>query len=225
MKRLVVLRPEPGATQTAGRAAVLGLDSIKMPLFEVHAVPWIAPPAGEFGGVLLTSSNAIRHAGPRLADFLGLTVFAVGPATAAAARGAGFTQVITGPGTVEALLAAISPSLPLLHLAGRDHHSPRQDRIAIERRVVYSSDMLQQPDDFAAVEHSVVAVHSPRAGRRLSELADHAPINRATVKLAAISSAAADAAGSGWREVGVASEPSEQALLALAARLCEDAQP
>jgi len=41
------------------------------------------------------------------------------------------------------------------------------------------------------------------------------------VRLAAISQAAADAAGAGWAEVRIASTPSDTALLALARSLCE----
>ena len=66
-----------------------------------------------------------------------------------------------------------------------------------------------------------VAVHSPRAGRRLAELVDQAGIDRATIRIAAISEAAAAAAGDGWAIREAAETPDEAALLALAARLCD----
>ena len=62
----------------------------------------------------------------------------------------------------------------------------------------------------------VALVHSPRAGQRLAELVD----DRATLAIAAISQAAADGAGAGWRRIDVAERPSDDALLAIAARLC-----
>jgi uroporphyrinogen-III synthase len=48
---------------------------------------------------------------------------------------------------------------------------------------------------------------------------------RQTTIIAAISSAAAEAAGAGWQKVGVAEQPNEDALLALAARLCKNRHP
>jgi uroporphyrinogen-III synthase len=46
-----------------------------------------------------------------------------------------------------------------------------------------------------------------------------------SIAIAAISRAAADAAGEGWKSVAVADEPSDDALLALAARLCNNSPP
>ena len=43
MRRLLVLRPEPGASATVERARALGLDAVAMPLFEVEPVAWDAP--------------------------------------------------------------------------------------------------------------------------------------------------------------------------------------
>jgi uroporphyrinogen-III synthase len=43
--------------------------------------------------------------------------------------------------------------------------------------------------------------------------------------IAAISQAAADAVGEGWRSVEVAEQATDEALLALAARLCNKPRP
>jgi uroporphyrinogen-III synthase len=65
----------------------------------------------------------------------------------------------------------------------------------------------------------VAAIHSPRAGKRLAELI---PVEaRTDVRIAAISRAAAEAAGAGWADLRVASTPTDSALLALAFGLCE----
>jgi uroporphyrinogen-III synthase len=48
---------------------------------------------------------------------------------------------------------------------------------------------------------------------------------RGATAIAAISDAAADAAGTGWSEIHVAAEPGDDALLALAARLCNRSPP
>ena len=62
----------------------------------------------------------------------------------------------------------------------------------------------------------VAAVHSPRAGARLAELAT----TRGGTMIAAISPAAADACGPGWEGVESAIRPDDESLLALAAMLC-----
>jgi uroporphyrinogen-III synthase len=67
-------------------------------------------------------------------------------------------------------------------------------------------------------------VHSPRAGRRFAQVADELGLNRSRILIAAISKAAAEAAGRGWREVVVASNPDDRSLLALAKELCDKPQ-
>ena len=47
-----------------------------------------------------------------------------------------------------------------------------------------------------------------------------AKFNCASVAIAAISAATAETAGAGWKSVDVAERPSDDALLALAERLC-----
>ena len=68
---------------------------------------------------------------------------------------------------------------------------------------------------------AVALIHSPRAGRRFAELVE----NRGSIAIAAISRAAAEAAGAGWECVEAADQPTDDALLALAARLCNNSQP
>ena len=88
--KLLILRPEPGASETAARAKAIGLEPVVAPLFEIIGVAGPPVEPGRFEAVLLTSANGARHAPA------GLTVlpcFAVGERTAAAARSAGFGEV------------------------------------------------------------------------------------------------------------------------------------
>ena len=96
MRPIVVLRPEPGASETAARARQLGLDAIAIPLFRVEPLDWTVPDPSALDGLLLTSANAVRHSGRRLEELRGLPVYAVGQATAAAARRAGCEIAQTG---------------------------------------------------------------------------------------------------------------------------------
>ena len=118
MRKLFILRPEPGGSASAEKARALGLEPVVTPLFEVLPVKWIAPDPSKYDALLLTSANAVRRAGPKLAQLAKLPVLGVGEATAIAARDAGLKVETVGSGNVEDLLATIPSSLRLLHLAG-----------------------------------------------------------------------------------------------------------
>lgn len=219
----MILRPQPGAAATARRAAALGLEPIVAPLFEIRPIAWEPPSPGRFDAVLLTSANGARCAGADLARFASLPCYAVGAATGAAARAAGFGDVRASSGDGAAAVAAMAADGvgAALHLCGRDHKALRHDRIAIARRIVYASETaahLTEESEAAIAARAVVLVHSPRAGALLADLVSE----RDTISLAAISAAAASAAGDGWRSVSVAAAPSDAALLELAVKLCHE---
>lgn len=211
MRPLVIVRPEPGASRTAEQARRFGLEPRVMPLFEAVALDWTAPEPSQFDALVITSANAIRLGGDQLHRLRHLPVHAVGETSAAAARAAGFAIASVGDGGAEAM--ALPAGQRLLHLAGRDHR-----KVAAAMTVpVYEARPIACADDLAGLEGGVVAVHSPAAGRRLAELVNQ----RLGTAIAAISPAAAAACGGGWETVAAADRPSDAALLALAARLCE----
>lgn len=227
MSDILVLRPQPGAAQTAARAAALGLDAAIAPIFSIQPVAWEPPSPGEIEAVILTSANAARQAGPGLAAFLSLPCYAVGDATAYEARRAGFTGVTAGPRDGEAVIAKAERDGigRALHLCGREHVEAVSKHLSIVRRIVYSSealDRLPSEGTDAIAAGALVLIHSPRAGREFARLAESAGIDREQVRLAAISIAAADAAGDGWRAKAVARAPRDEALLELAAGLCKN---
>lgn len=215
MRKLLLVRPEPGLSASAERAAALGFDVIACPLFRIEPVGWSVPNAADFDALLLTSGNALRWGGPGLDQLRTLPVHAVGAATASAAREAGFRVERVGEGDVDALLESLPRGLRLLHLAGEDWREPAGGH-AVDRRIVYRAAAIERPG-LPPLERLVAAIHSPRAGSRLAELAH---VRHRTV-IAAISAAAAEACGSGWERVEVADLPSDPSLLALAARLCQ----
>ena len=212
MKRLLIIRPEPGASVTLARAREMGLDVVAVPLFAVEPVAWEAVDPAEFRGIVATSANAFRHGGEQLERLKNLPVYAVGEATAEAAKEAGFHVAMVGEGgRVE--LGERLPGGRLLHLAGSDH-LPAGDAEAV---TVYVNGAIDPPPPIDA-SNAVVVVHSPRAGRRLAELVKE----RGATAIAAISEQAAKACGEGWAEIAVASQPRDPPLLALAAKLCQN---
>jgi uroporphyrinogen-III synthase len=219
---LLILRPRPGADETAARARALGLDPVVAPLFTVQALPWTPPPAAEFDAIMLTSANAARRAGAGLTAFLGLPCYAVGEATAAAASDAGFTDVRVGPEDGVALLMTMEADgiTRALHPCGADHITLEPAEMRITRMPVYEAQAVESlpPDVAAALAGDVVALlHSARAAQLFGTLV----ADRSAITVAAISPRTARAAGSGWRRVAVAAEPRDHALLALAAELCQ----
>jgi uroporphyrinogen-III synthase len=217
--KVLILRPEPGASASAARARALGLDPAVVPLFEVRPVAWEPPEAAE--AVLLTSANAPRCGGASMTPFIRLPCFAVGEATAAAAEEAGFTDVRVGPSDGAALLPMIADAgiSQVLHLCGRDRVALDQRGLSIVRRTVYAAETAERLPEAAVRalgEKAVALIHSPRAGALFGRLA----ASKSGIAIAAISKAAAIAAGPGWRDVAVADRPRDQALLELAAKLC-----
>jgi uroporphyrinogen-III synthase len=222
---ILILRPEPGASETAGRARELGLHPVVAPLFTVRPLSW-EPPEGPFDAVLLTSANAPRHGGGGLARFLPLPCFAVGEATARAAEDAGFTSVQSGAADGAAALASAvgAGSRRILHLCGREHIQPAHPGALLMTCPVYAADVageLPREAKAAIAVGSLALLHSPRAAASFAALVD----DRSRIHIAAISPAAADAAGAGWGAVHVTERPRDQALLELAAKLCKTAPP
>jgi uroporphyrinogen-III synthase len=215
---LLVLRPEPGASATAKAAQAMGLTAVVAPLFAVRPLPW-TPPEARPEAVLLTSANAVRHGGTALATLAGLPAYAVGAATAEAARHAGFSRIITGDGDAEAILALARRDGigALLHLAGREHRDVVPHDIRIDRCIVYASEAVERLPEAAraTLPDAVALLHSPRAARLFASLVDPAGI-----AIAAISPATLAAAGPGWRSAEAADMPTDASLLAVAAKLC-----
>jgi uroporphyrinogen-III synthase len=219
---VLILRPQPGADATAARARALGLRPVVVPLFVVEPLLWEAPDRGGFDAVMFTSANAVRHGGEGLEAFLGLPCYAVGGATATAARQAGFLDVRIGPDDMAGLVAMMAAERvrAAFHPCGRDRIALAQPPVRITSVPVYASEAVDRLAETArAVLHqAAVLIHSPRAGALFGRFVED---DRQEVSIVAISDAAAAAAGEGWKQVAVAAWPRDEALLELAAKLCQ----
>ena len=124
-RRVLVTRPQPGAAKTARRLAEMGFAPIVLPLSQTCALPvTLADVPDVIDAVAVTSVNAIRHAPPDLiARLAGRRCFAVGAKTAVAAREAGFSSVVEGPGDAAGLAEVIAgearPGTLVAYLTGR----------------------------------------------------------------------------------------------------------
>lgn len=214
---VAVLRPEPGNAATAARVERAGLTAIRLPLFTVAPLAWTPPDPRDHDALLLTSANAVRHAGEALASLRALPVLAVGAATAAAARAAGFAVVAAGEGAVGALLDRNQSYRRILHLAGRHRTAGTADLVT---RAVYASEPAAVSfSAIKAIAGSIALVHSARAASRLTEVVD--PADRASILVVVPSSAVAEAIGPGWARVAIADHPTDIAIIACARALAD----
>jgi uroporphyrinogen-III synthase len=226
---VIVTRPEPGASETASRLAGRGFAPVVAPLLRTRALAAALPPPGEIQAILLTSGNAV----PALPAALHrVTVLAVGDATAARARAAGFSDVSSAAGDAATLaeLAArrCDPAgRPLLLACGRGQGAAlsatlRRGGFRVLRRCVYVSvPAARLPHDAARAlrEGGTVAAlffsaETARAFVRCLPASLHASL--AAVAALAISPAAAEPLQSlPWRALRVARRPNQDELLAL----------
>jgi uroporphyrinogen-III synthase len=209
---VVILRPEPGNAETVLRAKAAGLSAFGLPLFKIESLAWTPPPTDDYEAVLITSANAVRHAGDHLSAYLGLPVYAVGYASAEAARGAGLTVAREGDGSVDDILKTL-PAQKLLHLAGDDTTPLSLHAHQIDRVVTYRSRALTpEPQFWGLLERApVVLVHSVRAATYFAELAKQSPTDQ--ISVVAISGKVAAAAGNGWEAVATAAHPRDEAMI------------
>jgi len=220
---LIVIRPEPGATATVAAARDLGLEPRAFPLFAVAPVVWQAPDPAHFDLILAGSANVFRHGGPNLASLAALPVHAVGEATAASARAAGFTVSAAGAGGLQPVLSALPPGTRALRLAGAERIAlDPPPGVTMGERTVYAASPLPLPAELAALlsRPAVIALHSAEAARHFAAELDRLAIPRSHLALATIGPRVTAAAGSGWLAVLTADSPSESALLASAGDLC-----
>lgn len=230
MRRVLVTRPEPGASATAARLEVMGFLPVMLPLTRIVALEPALPAPCD--AVVATSANALRNASKTfLEPFLQHRLFAVGEATASAARQAGFTNVTAAAGTAIDLAALIGREMPvgaqLLHVAGRERtqgfaddlkrrgfgieivESYRADRIDYEAGFI--SERLAGPPLWGAL------ALSERAGQFLAELSLRPEAMKAFEDTRFFCISTKVAATLGNRHVVVAAQPAEEAVLSLLA--------
>ncbi len=185
--RVLVTRPEPGASATAERLRERGHEAVKLPLTQIEAiVPEWRPDAAKYDAVAATSGNALRSApDDLLRQFTGIPFFAVGARTAEAAREAGFSDVREGGGTADTLAGDIAGALPhgsrVLYLAGRVRTGDLAGDLArrgLQVDTLETYDTVAAEIDEAALARAAgdtgfdaVLVHSAEGARRLAELA------------------------------------------------------
>lgn len=229
--RVLVTRPQPGASRTMRRLQGLGFEPLLLPLTETVALP-VGVDAVAGDAVAVTSPNAVRHAPKELiAALAALPCHAVGARTAEAARAAGFLSVSEGPGDAERLAEVIAAGLSgkvIVYLTGRVRFpafEARLRRAGVEVRAIetYDTSFLNYSDDEIRARLSgqatdAVLLYSAKAAAAMQsltarpELRDLFGKTRVFALSGRVAAAFGDAAG---KKIDVAREPHEEALLEL----------
>lgn len=235
---ILVTRPEAEARAMVDALAALGHRATVAPLLDIALeTPAIDPDGAQ--ALVLTSRNAVRalvqH--PQRDRLTALPVFAVGTATAAAARKAGFQVALTGGSNGAALADLIATSIDprqgdLIHLSGETiafdlaaalvPRGFRVRRIVVYRSMAVAALPEAVRGDLAAGRFDAVILMSPRTARtwidRISspELADLA---RRLIHLCLSDAVATPVRAFGCAHVRVASQPNSEEILALAGQL------
>jgi uroporphyrinogen-III synthase len=225
---ILITRPSPGAEETASRVAGLGLRPVVAPMLSIRALP-IGRLPKRIDAVLLTSRNGLLGLPPSLHA---TPLFAVGAATAAAARAHGFATVHSADADGAALRALVRGSMagprPVLLLpTARGQGAAlaaglRADGFAVHRRAVYEARPAQSlpAGARAALVDGLRAAlfFSAETARAFVVAVRRAGLIDATrdVDACAIGAAAGVALGTlPWRRVRVAARPTQDDLLAL----------
>jgi uroporphyrinogen-III synthase len=230
--RLLVTRPEDDAQSLAGFLRVRGHEPVVAPIMDVDFPPGPPIPLEGVQGVLATSANGIRAASLRT-ERRDLTIYAVGPQTAEAARQAGFTVVISAEGDANALVELVAREADpakgiLLHAAGAETAGRLRQALQgrgfrVETAVLYEALPVAKLPAIAeeALRANVldgVLLFSPRSAKIFATLVSDAGLASQCARLVAfcISAATAEALESlTFERVAIAGAPNQDAILDL----------
>ena len=233
---VLVTRPHPDDETTAASLRARGFDVLRAPMLRFEPVAVHEDLNARYSAVIVTSANALRGIEPHLKGhrMVELPLFAVGDHTAAAARRAGFTHVVSANGDAANLRDLVLASLKakelkkastLLYLAGaeiaRDLASELEEsgfRVVTQttyKMIAVTSLPRETCDAFAANQVEAVLHYSQRSARAFLDAARAAGVEISALAIpqccisATVASVVRDA---GATQVVVAATPDENAL-------------
>ena len=228
LKRVLITRPEPGATETAVRLTASGFLPVIAPILSIIGSEIRAP--DRMAATILTSRNAVSACKPSLYD---RPVFAVGTATARLAAEAGFRRVFNADGDAAALVDMIADTLfpadgPLFLPTGQGQGinlaiSLRLRGFRVLRRIAYRAarvPVLPQSAEIHLKQGLLAAAlfFSGETACHFVRLIQAAGLVAAVRDVEAVSistRAAVPLRSLPWRRISVAAKPNQDAMLAL----------
>jgi uroporphyrinogen-III synthase len=225
-------RPREDAEPLTALLAARGHAVTPAPLLTIDYVTPADLDLGGVAGLLATSANGVRAFARACAE-RELALYAVGDATAMAAREAGFAEVYSASGDVAALADLVIERLDpaggaLLHAAGTRVAGDLGGQLAkagfeVRRVALYRADKARALPAAARLALDAraidgVLIFSPRTARSFATLVRRAGLEASLggADLFCLSAAvAAQAESLDWRQIYVAERPEQAALLSL----------
>jgi uroporphyrinogen-III synthase len=235
-KSTLIIRPQPDADRDVLWLKRYGVPALASPVMRGTALAHALPDPAGYDGVIFTSRHAVDAIwqSPEAAAWVKKPAFVVGTATAAAARDAGFSKLITGNGGGAGLIAPIRQASASFGVA--------TGRLVWPSAVDISFDMAAALPDFdiervpvyqmVAAAGFTPAITNALDGRKVTAVIAMSPRSiqlfraaiaaagqdavLASISLIAGSNAIASAAGSGWKKVYTAHHPRRSRLMAIA---------
>lgn len=235
--RALITRPLHDARRTARLLEERGVEAVIEPLFSISYIPAASVSLDGVQGYLVTSANGVRALAQALPPDNPLTrdlaVYAVGDATAEAARDHGFSQVYSAGGDVASLAELVRAKArpeagTLVHAAGTEvagdlngdlsasGFTVRRERLYETRSAVALSQETQRLIATKAIQAALF--YSPRTAVAFAALAQRANLADACgdIRAYCLSQAVAkELEALPFAAVRVAAEPNQEALLAL----------
>lgn len=230
--RILLTRPKDDAEKIAALLTTHGHDVLVLPLLEIRFRDGPELSLDGVQAILATSANGVR-ALARRTKRRDLPIFAVGPQTAQAARGAGFAEIKSADGDGIALAKAVEKwtrpeTGALFHARGAQSKTELAEMLTaagftVRSEILYeAAPMAQLPQDavsaLAAGALDAALFFSPRSARIFAEAVTAAGLADACRGLAALCISRATAAALAplsFGAVKVAPHPDQAGLFAL----------
>lgn len=229
--RVLITRPIEDAKPLADALAERGIDVLIEPLLEVTPLETVEIDLQGVQALLFTSANGVRAfaaASPRRS----LRVFAVGDGSAEAARRAGFDEVESAKGDVEALAALVVDRLKpengiLFHAAGTVTAGDLKSRLEalgyqVRRAQLYDAKIATALSTETLANLTLggidaILLFSPRTARTFADLwrAAGSPSLGSIEALCLSAAVAREIDSLGWSGVEIADRPDLPSMLAL----------
>ena len=178
-QRIWITRAQPAADVTAERVRALGHEALVAPLLAVRLLDDVLIDLAGVAALAFTSANGVRAFAEKCPE-RSLRVFAVGAATAQAARAVGFKSVLSADGDVDALAEGIGQRRgelkgAVLHPgalepAGDLAGSLERHGVEARRLILYESGAVKLTAQEAEllVRVDAALLHSPSAAKALA---------------------------------------------------------
>ena len=228
--RLIITRPQEDAEPLADELAALGVENLIAPLLSIKASGAETPDLTDVQALLLTSANGVR-AFAHLSKERKVPMYAVGHASASAAREAGFENIEIGGGDVETLAALVCEKLDfrdgaVLHIAGSmmagdlagilGQSGFDYRRVQLYHAIKVTDLPRQCLIAIKDAQVDGVVLYSPRTAQAFMDLLKKAGLDNCTGQLLAFCLSEAIAAriiAHDWARVVVAETPDQAALI------------